>query len=211
MANQWDPKQYEKFEAERNQPFFDLLHLIHPMHQPKIVDLGCGNGMLTKILHERFQASVTLGIDTSKEMLEKAQSIQTPNLIFKEQDIQTLKSTEPFNLIISNASLQWIPNHPLLLKHLTKLLASGGQMAIQMPANQNYPTHTIAAELAAEEPFKQSFKQKSKQIHYLLSMEEYAQLFEQLGFESQAIRLQLYAHFLESTASVIDWVEKGAF
>ncbi len=207
MTHHWDPTQYEKFERERSQPFFDLLQLIQPLHHPRIVDLGCGNGTLTKVAHEHFRASDTLGIDTSQEMLAKAQWLQTDHLVFKEGNIQTFMTSEPFNLVISNAAIQWIPHHPALLKQLTSLLAPGGQLAIQLPANQNYPTHTIAAEIAAEEPFKQAFKGSTSHIHHLLSMEEYAQLFEELGFESQVVRLQLYAHFLESTASVVEWVK----
>jgi trans-aconitate 2-methyltransferase len=207
MAHQWNPQQYDKFERERSQPFFDLLHLIHPMHRPRIIDLGCGNGTLTKILHDQFHASYTLGIDSSKDMLEKALRMQTDTLIFKEQDIQKLTLATPFNLIISNAALQWIPDHPTLLTRLTERLAPGGQLAIQMPANQQYHTQVIAAELAAEEPFKHAFTQQTDSLHHLLSMEEYAQLLEQLGFESQVVRLQLYAHFLESTASVVEWMK----
>jgi trans-aconitate 2-methyltransferase len=208
VVQQWDPKQYEKFEKERHQPFYDLLHLIHPMPHPKIVDLGCGNGTLTKIVHEHFHASYTLGIDTSKEMLARAQHLQTDHLVFKEQDIRTFTAPEPFNLVISNAAIQWIPDHPTLLKKLTHLLAPGGQLAIQIPANQNYATHVVAAELAKEEPFKRIFKQQpTGYVQNLLSMEEYSQLLEKLGFESQVVRLQLYAHFLESTASVIEWVK----
>lgn len=207
MAHQWDPKQYDKFERERSQPFFDLLQLISPLDHPRIVDLGCGNGSLTKTLHEKFHASYTLGIDASKEMLAQAQHLQSSHLQFKEQDIQSFTSADPFNLVVSNAALQWIPDHETLLKKLTTLVAPGGQLAIQIPANQNYPTHVIAAELAAEKPFKQALAEGSNPIRHLLTMEEYAQLFETLGFESQVVRLQLYAHFLESTASVIEWVK----
>jgi trans-aconitate 2-methyltransferase len=206
MTHEWDPKQYEKFERERIQPFFDLLQLIHPMHQPRIVDLGCGSGILTKIVHDQFQAFYTLGIDASKEMLAKA-PMQSPHLTFKMDDIQTFTSDEPFDLVISNAAIQWIPDHPHLFKRLTKLLKSGGQLAIQIPANQKFPTHVVAAELAEEEPFKEALKNKKAPIHHILDMEEYAHLLDQLGFESQVIRLQLYAHFLESTGSVVEWVK----
>jgi trans-aconitate 2-methyltransferase len=207
MQQHWDPKQYEKFERERTQPFLDLLQLIHPVEYPRLLDLGCGNGSLTKIAHEKFHASYTLGIDISQEMLAKAYLLQSDHLVFKEQDIQSFTSEQPFNLIISNAALQWIPDHESLLQHLTYLLAPAGQLAIQVSANQNYPTHVIAAELAAEEPFKQAFEEAGSPMDHLLTMEQYAQLFDRLGFENQVIRLQLYAHFLESTASVIEWVK----
>lgn len=205
MAHQWDPGQYEKFERERHQPFFDLMHLIQPLHHPKIVDLGCGDGRLTKILHEKLNASYTLGIDSSKEMLAKAHFFQIANLNFEERSIQTLNFDHTFDLVISNAAFQWVPDHPTSMQRLEGLLSPGGQLAIQMPANQDFLTHVIAAELASEEPFRQAVY-PFYPLHHLLSMEDYAQLFEKMGFENQVIRLQLYTHFLESTASVVEWM-----
>ena len=89
---------------------------------------------------------------------------------------------------------------------MAKFLVEGGQLAIQMPANQDYPTHTIANKLAQEEPFRQVLPSQ-RAIPAILKMEDYAQLLEELGFESQIVRLQLYPHFLESTASVMEWVK----
>ncbi|MFN7729331.1 MAG: methyltransferase domain-containing protein [Bdellovibrio sp.] len=68
----WNPNQYEKFKKERFQPFFDLVELLQPSNAPRIIDLGCGTGELTKILHERFPSASTTGIDSSTEMLQKA-------------------------------------------------------------------------------------------------------------------------------------------
>lgn len=207
MTHQWNPDQYRKFEKERERPFFDLLTLFHPLpSSPRIVDLGCGPGKLTQILHEHYHASYTLGIDTSPDMLAKAQSLQTPHLAFQQQDIREFISQEPFDLVISNAALQWVPNHTELFAHFVQLLAPAGQLAIQMPANQDYPTHILAAELAEEEPFKQALP-STRPTHHVLSMEAYAQLLHELGFENQMIRLQLYPHFLASTASLVEWVK----
>lgn len=206
MANQWDPRQYGKFEKERSQPFFDLLHLIQPMHHPRILDLGCGNGLLTKTLHEWLHASYTLGIDSSKEMLAHANSLHTSSLIFEQKEIQNFTAPKQFDLVISNAALHWVPDHQILFKKLLPLLAPGGQIAIQMPANQNSMTHQIASELAQEEPFKHSDHPPGPD-YQILSLEDYGYLLEKLGFESQNIRLQLYTHFFESTASVVEWMK----
>lgn len=205
MYNQWDPKQYEKFGRERTEPFLDLCNLIHPMHHPRILDLGCGNGQLTKMIHEKLHAHYTIGIDTSKEMLAQAMPLQHAHLHFREEDIALFTSKEPFQLIMSNAALQWVPDHEAVLEKYTRLLSPGGQLAIQMPANQNYPTHVIAAELSSEPPFNKFIDQG--RLFNVLTMEDYAQLLEKLGYESQVVRLQLYSHFLESTAAVIEWVK----
>lgn len=206
MPHRWNPGQYEKFERERNQPFLDLLQMIHPMPSPRVLDLGCGNGLLTKIAHDTLHASYSLGIDTSSEMLEKAYSRQTSELLFKEQDLQNFTSAEPYHIVISNSAIQWVPNHKEILKRLTHLLTPGGQLAIQIPANQHFPTHTLACELAGEAPFNTAVE-SSCPVGHVLDMETYSRMIDQLGFESQLVRMQIYAHHLESTAALVEWVK----
>src|SRR3954447_19298354 len=65
----WDPRQYDKFERQREQPFYDLLNLVHPAANMCVVDLGCGTGKLTRVMHERLHARQTIGIDRSESML----------------------------------------------------------------------------------------------------------------------------------------------
>jgi trans-aconitate 2-methyltransferase len=205
IKNRWNPDQYNKFESERNQPFYDLLKLIHSQEAPHLLDLGCGDGKLTLAAHQKLRANLTLGIDISHEMLAKAQRLQTTNLFFREEDIQNFTSEQKFHIILSNAALQWVPDHQKLLTEFTLLLESGGQLAIQMPLNQNYPSHVLASELAAEEPYRSSIVQQQPATH-VLEMEDYAVLLDELGFESQIVRTQIYVHYLESTASLVEWL-----
>jgi trans-aconitate 2-methyltransferase len=85
----WSPDQYERFRSERQQPFDDLLMLCHPVPGGRVVDLGCGTGDLTKILHEEMQAKETVGIDSSPAMLTRAQTAfaTVPGLSFSQGDI----------------------------------------------------------------------------------------------------------------------------
>jgi trans-aconitate 2-methyltransferase len=71
----WNPQQYERFKDERSQPFYDLLALVQPAAGGCAVDLGCGTGELTAVLHRHVQARETVGIDHSANMLEKSQAI----------------------------------------------------------------------------------------------------------------------------------------
>ena len=68
----WNPEVYNQFKNIRYQPFFDLMSLISEENLKKVVDIGCGTGEQTKILSEKFTNTHFLGIDTSKEMLEKS-------------------------------------------------------------------------------------------------------------------------------------------
>jgi len=194
----WDVDQYERFKEERAQPFRDLVSLIDPRANMRIVDLGCGTGELTRFLHEHLSAAETLGIDSSSSMLSKATPSDT--LHFQLSDISTFHSDRRFDLVFSNAALHWLPDHEHLFARLVSLLAPDGQLAIQMPANHDHPSHRIAAELAT------SFGIEPRTVN-VLPPENYAALLHRLGFARQHVRLQVYGHVLPSTADVVEWTK----
>ena len=126
----WDPRQYDKFQREREQPFYDLLAMIRPGNRMRIVDLGCGTGKLTRVLHETLQARETIGIDRSASML--AASREAPavdGLHFEEgtieafagrgksgkKDTRLAQKTGTPDVIFSNAALHWVEDHDALI------------------------------------------------------------------------------------------------
>src|SRR4051812_18803432 len=112
----WNPAQYDKFRREREQPFFDLLALIRPSPHMRVVDLGCGTGKLTRMLHTHVDARETIGIDRSVRMLEEARSGDLPpGLRFDVQSIESFDASHEYDLIASNAALHWVDDHPALL------------------------------------------------------------------------------------------------
>ena len=198
----WRPEQYEQFKLQRAQPFYDLLSLITPRQGMKVLDLGCGAGQLTLQLHERLAAAETVGIDNSETMLAQARSIATAGLRFETGDIATFEPGASPDLIFSNAAVHWVPEHKDLLARLSGFLPAEGQLAIQMPANDDHPSHRIAAELAIEmgaEPRR----------NHLLALEDYASILHELDFRQQHVRMQVYGHELDSSEAVVDWV-RGA-
>jgi len=201
----WNPEQYGRFKAERELPFFDLLGMVQretPLR--RVVDLGCGTGELTSELHRQLGATETLGIDASAEMLARAPA-DSP-VRFEKHDIRTFEPEGKFDLVWSNAALQWLDDHPNLFARLTKYVAPGGQLAVQMPANFDFPTHVIAGEVAGEEPFRAPLGGYRRDFP-LLAPEAYAQLLHELGYTKQCVRLQVYAHLLPSREDVVEWVK----
>src|SRR5688572_24258350 len=147
----WDPKQYHRFQAERSAPFFDLLSLVEVRPDLKVVDLGCGTGELSRSLADALPNSDVTGIDSSVQMLEKAQAFASPGLRFEQGDQSQLAGE--WDLIISNAALHWSENHAELIPYLYRKLKPGGQIAVQVPSNHNHSSHQIYRETASEEPF----------------------------------------------------------
>jgi trans-aconitate 2-methyltransferase len=200
----WDPGQYNRYADEREQPFWDLARLLAPAGSPTVVDLGCGDGRLTAALHETLGAANTLGIDSSAAMIDAAAGHTSDDVSFRLGDIGSWEEPGSCDVVFANASMQWVPDHRAVLGRWVGSLRDGGQLAVQVPANADHPSHAIAAEVAAElldDPPADAVAQN------VLRPEAYAVLLDELGCVEQHVRLQVYAHHLDSTADVVEWVK----
>lgn len=206
-ARAWDPEQYLRFRDERSLPFLELLSLVKPRPGWRIVDLGCGTGELTARLHEHLAAVDTLGLDSSGAMLKQARPLAGGGLRFEARDIGSFPlAHEQYDLVFSNAALQWVPDHSNLLPRLASAVAPGGQLAIQMPDQQNQPSHVAATEVAQEAPFRDALNGHVR-IFPVLAPEAYAAILDELGFAQSHVRLQVFGHHLASREDVVEWVK----
>lgn len=205
-ADTWKPERYERFRQERARPFRDLLALVTPRPGMRVLDLGCGTGEPTAELHDALGAVETLGVDSSEAMLAKAALRARGGLRFAKGDLGAFVSSPRWDLVFSNAAVHWVPDHPALFARLAGLLAPGGQLAIQMPANEDHPSHAIAARIAGEIPFRDALGGHVRESP-VLPVEEYAPLLHRLGSKEPLVRLQVYLHPLEGGAEdVVEWV-----
>jgi trans-aconitate 2-methyltransferase len=206
----WDPKQYERYAAERAQPFWDLAALVEPTGIDVAADLGCGSGALTAAAAERFGVADMTGFDTSMSMLAEAARLERPGLRFRAGDIATWTAEEDHDLVIANASLHWVPDHAAVLARWIAALRPGGQLAVQVPANADHPAHLAVADVAAREPFASAFGDAGPPpdpvARNVLVPEAYAVLLHDLGIARPHVRLQVYLHELASTNDVVEWV-----
>jgi len=202
----WDPEQYDLFRKERGQAFSDLVSLVQPEVGMRVVDLGCGTGERTLELHTRLAARETVGVDSSDAMLGKRRTVEGPGISFVRSDLAAFDPKEPFDLVFSNAALHWLPDHRKLLPHIARLATPHGQIAVQVPANDDQPSHTVAARVASEEPFRTAlggFVMRPS----VLRPERYASLLWESGFRDLHVRLQVYTHELGGPEDVVDWVK----
>jgi len=143
LSAMWDPAQYLRFGAERARPFLDLLARVDAPGPAYVVDLGCGPGELTASLSERWPAARVIGLDSSPEMIEQAQQLAVAGrLEFVLADLRDWAPERPVDVLVSHATLQWVPGHLGLLARLVAAVAPGGWLAIQVPGNFSSPTHT---------------------------------------------------------------------
>lgn len=149
----WDPAQYGHFGDHRSRPFHELVARIAADDPRYVVDLGCGPGPLTANLAERWPNAVVEGVDNSPEMLAAAAAYARPGRIsFTEGDASTWRPDRPIDVLVSNATLHWVPEHAAVIADLTRHLRPGGWIAVQMPANHDTPIHTLIQQVLRTRP-----------------------------------------------------------
>lgn len=144
----WSARQYSLFEQQRTRPVRDLVAAIPLASVRTAVDLGCGPGNSTEVLAERYADATVSGLDSSDDMLGEARQ-RLPNVVFERADIGTWQPAQRYDVLLANASLQWVPDHAALYPRLVSLLNPGGVLAVQTPDNLEEPAHRLARDIAA--------------------------------------------------------------
>lgn len=203
----WNPEKYHQFKSQRSAPFDDLLKLLEVRPLMRAVDLGCGTGELTRRLADILPESDVVGLDTSPQMLERAEEYIRPGLRFELGDQAELSGE--WDLIFSNAALQWTENHESLIPFLFEHLAPGGQIAAQVPSNHNSEAHLTIIEVAIREPFASALGGWTRQSP-VLSIEAYAELLFRERAQEIVVFEKVYPHVLENTDAIVDWLSGTA-
>ena len=211
-ADTWDPDRYHRFRAQRARPFRDLLALARPCPGGRLLDLGCGSGELTAEAAATLGAAETIGLDTSPAMLETAAAVEAPGVRFELGDLARPEAPGHWDVVLANVSLQWVPDHDDVLADWRARLAPGGQLAVQVPANPDHPSHLAITEVLHSEPFF-SLLDGAPPPDPLLSVrspEHYAELLWRLGAQDQVVRLQVYGMEMPDVGAVADWTSGTA-
>lgn len=203
----WNPDRYHQFQRERFAPFEDLLRLIRVREGMEVVDLGCGTGELTRRLADALPESQVLGIDSSPEMLVRAEEHTGSNVRFALGDIETVDGR--WDLVFSHAAIQWVPNHPTLVPRLLSLVQPRGQIAVQLPSNHDHISHQLIRKTAGEEPFRAALSGWSRESP-VLPIDDYAEILYGAGAGSITVLEKVYPHVLESADAVADWTSGTA-
>ena len=204
----WDPEKYNQFKNIRYQPFFDLMGMIAAEGLENGVDIGCGTGEQTSILSDKFDKADFLGIDPSTEMLQKSNGFEKQNLHFRTSTVEDFIASNKdrkWDLVFSNAALQWSDDHKPLFTKLISLLSDKGQFAIQMPVQKENVLNKILLDLVQEKPFV-DYLQGWKRESPLLSIDQYAQLMYENGLNNLQIIQKVYPIIADSPQKLIDFI-----
>ncbi len=199
----WDPQQYGRFAAERGRPFDDLLARVDASEPRRVVDVGCGPGTLTAALAARWPSAVVEGIDSSPEMI--AAATPGPQLTFRVGDAAAWRPAADTDVIISNATLQWVPEHRALVSRWAAGLPAGGWLALQVPGNFGSFSHTLMRSLAASQRWASSLTGILRHDDAVGSPQEYAGLLLNVGLVADAWETT-YVHVLAGADPVLEWL-----
>jgi len=203
----WHAKQYVLFENERTRPVRDLLAAVPPADVKAAVDIGCGPGNSTETLATHVPGAAVSGMDSSPDMIAAARQ-RLPHFRFDVSDIATWDAPGPYDLILANAVLQWVPDHERLFPSLVGKLAPGGSLAVQMPDNLDEPAHRLLREIAADGPWAHKLKGVERTMRY--GAQWYYALLEPLCARVDVWRT-VYHHPLAGGAdAVVEWFKGSA-
>lgn len=202
MSHTWDPDRYLAYADERGRPFVDLLARV-PAEMPKVVvDLGCGPGNLTSLLADRWPGADITGVDSSAEMIEAAREVD--GVTWEVADLRDwARHDATVDVLVSNATLQWLPDHLELLPRLVDQVAPGGWFAFQVPGNFDEPSHTLRSDVADRAPYAEHVRDVAVPASH--EPADYLRVLLDLGCEADVWETT-YVHVLTGPDPVFDWV-----
>lgn len=199
----WNPDNYLRFEDERTRPSIDLVSQIRLQAPSTVVDLGCGPGNSTRVLAERWSNARVIGVDSSEDMIEAA-TAEYPDCEWALGEIERWEPAEPFDLVFSNAALQWVPDHGPLVERLFGQVAEGGALAFQVPMTDYGVIRELIREIALGGPWASRMSGPLTAI----TTETPAFYYDHLAPSARSIDMWVteYQHVMDSTDAIVDWI-----
>lgn len=206
----WSADVYDKFRKERMQPSIDLLNRVNIGVCNRIIDIGCGSGMSTFPLRKRFRESEIIGVDLSESMLRQAKSLVEDVKWIRRDCSKKLNDLGTFDLVFSNAFLQWLHNQNEFIMNIKELLNDDGIFAIQIPAFEGMKISNIIKDTANEfDEKKELFCNINQSTCSNLDLNEYYDIFNRYYSDIDLWQTN-YIHQMKDHASIIEFVKGTA-
>jgi trans-aconitate 2-methyltransferase len=202
----WNPELYLKFGKERIQPSIDLVSRIEYDNPVNMIDIGCGPGNSTQILFQRWPHSNITGVDNSPAMIEKAKH-DYPNQKWALLDAGKDELPGKFDIIYSNATIQWIPHHFELFMKFKASLTDQGMLAIQLPLFFDMPLGQSLVKISKEKRWS-SLIESVNELFTIHAPTEYYDLLSE-RFSSVEIWETDYIHIMDSPDSILEMIRSA--
>ena len=199
----WDPQLYLRFGADRTRPAVDLAARIEIAEPRRIIDVGCGPGNSTAVLRARWPAAEIVGLDNDPEMLAVAEQ-SDPRVQWMRGDAATWEAAEKYDVVFSNAMLQWLPNHEAALPRLLDAVVPGGALAVQTPVHLQSPLHRHMVELADQPQWRDA----TRNARGAIVAHDAAFYYDILCPLASRIDLWVteYCHIMDDPEAIVTWI-----
>jgi len=199
----WDPSNYLRFEDYRTRPAIELASRIRVAAPDTVIDLGCGPGNSTQVLRERWPDAAVVGLDSSRGMVAAARETY-PDQEWVLGDIGEWSSAEPFDVVFSNAALQWVPDHARVVPHLFRQVDAGGALAFQVPSREYCAVRALIDEVADDA----RWASRMTAARSALTIEEPHVYYDLLAPLARAVDMweMIYHQVMESPAAIVEWI-----
>lgn len=198
----WDQAQYLKFGDQRTRAAEELLARVPLATPARVVDLGCGPGNSTALLHARWPGAQLTGVDNSVDMLARARR-DFPDTEWVLADLRGYRAEGPLDVLFANAVLQWLPDHAELFPALLEQVAPGGALAVQMPYNFNEPSHRAMREVDGP------WRKRIQEVRALTPVADARFYYDLLAPHTQAVDIwqTTYQHVMADAPAIVEWVK----
>ena len=201
----WDATVYQRYRDERARPFHDLLARVRADAPSYVVDLGCGPGDCTATLLDRWPDATVTGVDSSPEMVAAARAHEVRDrLSFVQGDLRSWAAGRPVDVLVSNATLQWVRGHLDLLPRLVGMLTPGGWLGFQVPGNFSAPSHTLLADLRGSARWRHRVGEDADRSAAVHEPAAYLAALADLGLHADVWETT-YLHVLPGPDAVLEW------
>ena len=209
MTYDFDGKKYKKASKHQKEWGNKIIGEMNIKEDSIILDLGCGDGVLTQILSSKVPKGKVIGIDASKGMIDTAKEIRKKNLEFRLMDINNFHFEEKFDLIFSNAALHWVKDHKKLFDKCDNVLKDGGRIIFNFAGNGNCENFfQVVKEIAMYEEYSTYFK-GFEWPWYMPSINEYKKLAEETKvFKNINVYEEDADRYFQNKEELIGWIDQ---
>lgn len=207
-AYEFDGEKYKQASRHQKEWGNNLICQLHLHGDEAVLDLGCGDGILSEQISRLVPNGRVVGIDASNGMLQTAKKLEKDNLSFIQMDINDMNFSNEFDIIFSNAALHWVLNHSLLLNNSFHALKKGGSIHWNFAGDGTCTTFYDVVRTKMRNPQYASYFQDFTWPWFMPSKNQYKALIDSVGFSEVEIVEENKDRYFSDADEMIRWIDQ---
>ena len=208
MTHEFDGKKYEQASAHQKEWGERLIGELDLRGDERVLDLGCGDGVLTVRIAGLVPAGQVVGIDASQGMIDAALPRARGNLSFRLLDINGMDFVEEFDVVFSNAALHWVLDHEKLLAKVRRALRPSGRVRFNFAGDGNCANFFAVVREAISLPAYGEDFASFAWPWYMPTVAAYTDLARASGLDEVKVWGENADRFFPDTETMIKWVDQ---